>query len=198
MRPGYIYFAETSSAYIKVGRFFEHLSVSEKESAYRRLDPEFKILHAYHSEDVVAEEKRVLSMLRLVGGTAVKGAGRECFLMSVPDAVAAAAAVSPKELEEVARKLIMRSELEGKSVKAWIDQAEEAQGGSGLSLVEAMNAYQSARMALERAGIFLSTEGESMGLSNSVFATVFDAKKLVKSLPALKSISVDVAGLALF
>lgn len=42
MRAGCIYFAQTSSPYIKVGRFFAHISVAEKEAVYKRLDPDSK------------------------------------------------------------------------------------------------------------------------------------------------------------
>ncbi len=198
MRAGCIYFAETSSPYIKVGRFFSHITVTEKEAVYKRLDPGFKIRHAYACDDVVAEEKRVLNMLRLVGGTAVEGAGRECFAMSVDDAVKAAGVASPKEKEDLARKLVMEHVVDGKSVRDMIAEAERAVTTGDCGGAAPVSVYFSAMRALDRMGINLSSGGTSLGLTTDTFATVIEPKKLIRHLPALKKLQVELLGVAIF
>jgi hypothetical protein len=198
MRAGCIYFAETSSPYIKVGRFFAHITVAEKEAVYKRLDPGFKIRHAYACDDVVVEEKRVLNMLRLVGGTAVEGAGRECFAMSVEDAVAAAGVTSPKEQEDLARKLVMDHLIDGKSVRELMASAELAVTTGEGGLTAPVETYFTARRALDSLGITLSTGGASMGLATMTFATVIEPKKLKRTLPELKKLQLELLGLAIY
>ncbi len=188
MRPGYIYFAETSTPFIKVGRFFSHLSVAQKEASYRRLDPGFTICHTYPCADVVAEEKRVLSMLRLVAGTAVTGAGRECFDLSVKSAVAQAAAVSPAEQAAVARAMVMAHTIGPDSVQALIDRANR--GG--------VREFAQSALALHKVGIALASGGESIGGAVDAYATVVDSKSLKKAIPALKKLALELDGFALF
>jgi hypothetical protein len=198
MRAGCIYFAETSSPYIKVGRFFSHITVAEKEAVYKRLDPGFKIRHAYTCDDVVAEEKRVLDMLRLVGGTAVEGAGRECFAMSVEDAVAAAGVSSPKGKEDLARKLVMDHTIGGKSVRELMASAELAVTTGDGGSTSPVDTYFTALRALDGMGIMLSSGGTSLGLTTMTFATVIEPKKLKRSLPELKKLDVELLGMAVF
>ncbi|HDR9103617.1 hypothetical protein [Paraburkholderia sp. A3RO-2L] len=198
MRAGQIYFAETSSPYIKVGRFFAHITVEQKEAMYKRLDPGFKIRHAYEVADVVAEEKRVLEMLRLVAGTAVEGAGRECFAMSIEDAVAAAGVASPKAKEDMARKLVMNHVVEGQPVRQILAAAERSVTNGDCGEIAPVTVYFSSRRALDRMGIALSTGGESFGLATSTFATVVEPKKLMRYIPALKKLQADLQGMAIF
>jgi hypothetical protein len=195
MRPGYIYFAETSAPYIKVGR--SRISLAKKEAQYRRLDPGFIIRHAYECADVVVEENRVLSMLRLVAGTEVKGAGRECFAMSVKDAVAVATA-STSNQEELARKLVLDHVVSGKSVKELIaasDLSPEARAKDSLASV---TAYTTSMLALGKLGIMLVRGGQDMGLAADAYATVVDGKLLARRIPKLKTLAVELSGLALY
>ena len=166
MRPGYIYFAETSAPYIKVGRC--RVSLAKKEALYRRLDPGFIIRHAYECADVVVEENRVLNMLRLVAGTEVKGAGRECFALSVKDAVAVATS-STSNQEELARKLVLDHVVSGKSVRDLIaasDLSPEARAKDSLAVLERIPFPQN--MRIKRAwckrhdGIFESFKNPDM------------------------------------
>jgi hypothetical protein len=198
MRSGFIYFAETSSPYIKVGRFYAHISVAEKEAVYRRLDPGFKIRHAYECDDVVAEEKRVMDMLRLVGGTAVEGAGRECFSMSVEDAVAAAGITTPQATQELVRKLVMDHVVNGTSVRDLMTAAERAVTTGDCGDKEPVDVYFSSMMALKAMGITLSTGGAEFGLSSATFATIAEPKLLMRQLPALKKLQADLLGVAIF
>lgn len=137
-------------------------------------------------------------MLRLVGGTAVEGAGRECFAMSVEDAVAAAGVASPKAQEDLARKLVMEYLIDGKSVRDLMAAAELAvttgEGGSTAPV----ETYFTARRALDSLGITLSTGGASMGLATMTFATIIEPKKLKRTLPALKKLQVELLGLAIY
>lgn len=188
MREGYVYFAETSTPFIKVGRFFRHVTLAQKEACYRRLDPGFRIRHAYLCDDVVAEEKRVLTMLRLVGGTDVTGAGRECFKLSVADAVVSAAVVSPDAQLGVARKLVMDHRMADRTVRELISDVN----ANGLKN------FTTALLALSKIGIALTTGGRSLGAADEAFATVVNELKLKKSIPSLKSMDVPLTGLALY
>lgn len=196
MRPGYIYFAETSSPYIKVGRFFDHISVSEKEAAYRRLDPGFIIRHAYACSDVVAEEKRVLNMLRLVAGTEVKGAGRECFAMSVKDAVAAVTA-GPSGDADLARKMVLDFSIAGSTIGQLIRAADEP-AKPGDDELTAVRTFTTNMLTLTKLGIMLLKNGHELGLAADCYATVVDGKLLARRIPQLKKIPVELTGLALY
>lgn len=80
-------FTTLSINHIKVDQFSITRTITDKEKEYRRLDPEFKILHAYKATNVATEEKRILSALRLVAGTSVKEVGRETFDIPLQEAV---------------------------------------------------------------------------------------------------------------
>lgn len=197
MRAGFIYFASTSTHYIKVGRYMEHITPAKKEASYRRLDPGFTIRFAYWCEDVVAEEKRVLSMLRLVAGTAVSSAGRECFAMSIEDAVHAAAADSDSVQKNYARKLIMAHPVNGSTVGRLIENASLSLQGR-LVGPEASDAFYVATMALDKLGIFLAAGGASLGLSVGAYASVIDEQPLRKHVPGLAKVGVSLNKLALY
>jgi hypothetical protein len=197
MRAGYIYFAETSAAYIKVGRCYSHVTIAQKEAMYRRLDPGFIIRHAYACDDVVVEEKRVLNMLRLVAGTEVKGAGRECFAMGVKEAVAAVTAPASSQ-DGLARKLVLEHVVSGRSVRELIaasDLSPEARAKDSLASV---TAYTTSMLALGKLGIMLVRGGKDIGLSADAYATVVDGKLLARRIPKLKTLAVELSGLALY
>lgn len=198
MQPGFIYFAKTSNPHIKVGRFHAHLTLAGKEAQYRRLDPGFKIVHAYYCEDVVAEEKRVLTMLRLVAGTEHKGAGKECFKLSVEDAIAAAASKTPIEQEALARKVIMEHMLDGVTIREFIDQAGAVKANKSVALNLRMAEFHAKARQLDKLGIALLPGGPFPEVTAEAFGTVIDAKKILRAIPGLKPLSVTLPGFALY
>lgn len=196
MRAGYIYFAETSSGHIKVGRSYSHVTVAQKEAMYRRLDPGFIIRHAYECADVVVEEKRVLNMLRLVAGTEVKGAGRECFAMSVKDAVAAVSA-GPSAEADLARKMVLDFNIAGATIGQLI-RAADAPAKPGDDELAAVRTFTTNMLKLNKLGIMLVKNGHELGLAADSYATVVDGKLLARRIPQLKKLPVELNGLALY
>lgn len=196
MRAGYIYFAETSAPYIKVGRSYSRVSVAKKEAMYRRLDPGFIIRHAYDCADVVVEEKRVLNMLRLVAGTEVKGAGRECFALSVKDAVAAVSA-GPSGDAAMARKIVLEFNVAGSTIGQLI-QAADAPAKPGDDELAAVRTFTANMLKLDKLGIMLLKNGHELGLASDSYATVVDGKLLARRIPQLKQLPVELNGLALY
>lgn len=197
MRPGYIYFAETSAPHIKVGRALSHISIERKEATYRRLDPGFIIRHTFDCPDVVVEEKRVLNMLRLVAGTEVKGAGRECFAMSVKDAVAVATA-APASQEDLARQIIMSHPLAGSTVRDIIAASDVPSDSSQQASLASLTSFTTGTVALCGLGIILASGGHDQGLASDSYATVVDSKALTRRIPQLRKLSVELSGLALY
>jgi hypothetical protein len=146
---------------------------------------------------VVGEEKRVLNMLRLVGGTEVKGAGRECFAMSVKEAVTAATA-APASQEDLARQIIMAHSLAGTTVRDIIAASDVPADSSQKARLAALTNFTTGTVALCGLGIILASGGHEQGLASDSYATVIDSKALVRRIPALRKMSVELAGLALY
>lgn len=155
-------------------------------------------MHAYYCEDVVAEEKRVLTMLRLVAGTEHKGAGKECFKLSVEDAIAAAASKSPLELEALARKIIMEHVFEGVPLREFIAEAGEHLVRHESPINERMSDFHKKIKKLDSIGIHLCAGMPFAEVVVNAFGTVIDVKKLHKAIPELKPLQVAYPGLALY
>lgn len=185
---GFLYFAYLRPLLTKVGRFKASLSVAEKEAQYRTLNPEFRIMRAYFSNDVVKEEKRVLTQLRLVGGTAVTGAGRETFKLSVVDAVKLAKVPSLAAQEDMARQILYSRKLsDGCTIKHWLDILN-AQHASSRPYTQA-DAARESKVAMElllSLGILLSNSHEALELTSALFCRIRDEKKCLAAMPELK------------
>lgn len=181
---------------IKVGRYAEPLTPLDKERHYRRLVPDFKMHHAYDTEDMVAEEARVLSHLRLVAGTAVSGAGQENFKISLQDAVAGA---NPSQLENIARKAIyeLRVDDSGKNVSKLLEELNANMCDPDMDAIKSLSRNGNIKDALYRVGLKTASARPEHGLSVAVYGFVFDAKRLLKVLPALKPCLTVLPGLTL-
>lgn len=196
MAAGYIYFAETSTPYIKVGRALATTTVAKKEATRKTLDPCFKIRHAYPCDDIVREENRVLRMLRLVAGTEVKGAGRECYLMDIESAVKIATG-GPVGDASVARNLILNHIVAGKSIRDLIAEPDSVAATDNTPLA-ATKTYSKNMIILSRLGIVLLKNGYDHGLATDTYATVVDERLIKRHIPGLKRIPTDLKGFALY
>jgi len=136
------------------------------------------------------------NVLRLVAGTEVKNAGRESSDQSVkgPAAVTTAA---PAIQEALARKLVLEHRIAGKTVQQMIEEsdapADSSDRAAGLA---SMTAFTTGCVALTHLGIVLASGGHNLGLTLDSYATVVDGKRLVRRIPQLKKLTIDLAGLA--
>lgn len=137
---------------------------------------------------------RKVFMLGLVGGTDVKGEGRQGFSAGVKDVVAATEPANQAALTEQARKLVLDYEFAGKAVREWIRAPElptDEPLGSARTYTENM-------LAFNKLGIMLLRNGLEHGLANDTYGTVVDSKLLVRRIPELKKLGIDLTGLALY
>lgn len=135
-------------------------------------------------------------MLRLVGGTEVKGEDRQGSSAGAKDVVAATAPANQAALTEQARKLVLDYELAGKTVREWIrapDLPTDEPLGNVRTLVDSM-------LLLNKLGILVLRNGREldMDMVNDTYGTVVDSKPLVRRIPELKKLGIDLTGLALY
>jgi hypothetical protein len=133
-------------------------------------------------------------MLRLVGGTEFKGKDRQGSSTGRKDVVAATAPANQGELTEQARKLVLDYEFSGKPVREWIrapDLPNEEPMGSVRTFAQNM-------LAFNKLGIMLLKNAQEHGLVNDTYGTVVDSKLLVRRIPELKKLGIDLTGLALY
>lgn len=187
MKEGFIYFATLSRPGVKAGRFNINRTIQQKEAEYRRLDPKFKIRHAYYSPDVVNEENRVLRSLRLVAGTEVKGPGRETFDMPLEHAVRLSGSSSATRRTRAINAILDFEVEPGKTVQTLVTEL-----GENLEYDHSLEA--SARnMVIEGhmfdLGIWAVAAEPHHNLSVDAYATVSNPQKLIKAIPVLTEYS---------
>jgi hypothetical protein len=132
-------------------------------------------------------------MLRLVAGTEFKGEDRQGSSAGRDDVVATASA-NQAALTEQARKLVLDYEFAGKAVREWIrapDLPTDEPLGSVRTFTQNM-------LAFNKLGIMLLKNGQEHGLVNDTYGTVVDSKLLVRRIPELKKLGIDLTGLALY
>lgn len=198
MAAGFIYFASALPGHVKVGRFGSHLTVADKERQYRTLVPDFRIHHAYPVEDdVVAEEARVLAHLRLVAGTAVTGAGRENFRISMDEAVKAAG-TSVVELEAQARAVISRLKpgLDDLTVAELLAELNSNHEGR-IPVAAALRRNNDIGRALRSIGLHAAAALPEQDLDVHQYGIVIEPKRLLRACPALKPCTTVLEGLTL-
>ena len=191
MSSGNIYLAETSLPHpLKAGRFGDKLSLSDKERQYKTIDRNFKIRYCYASDNVEKEEARVLSVLRLVGGTDFKGAGRETFNLTVDEAIRAIGCETPAKQRELANRAILALKLGDDRVDTYFQELDQLgtimAGPPTKTSVSALPRYFNIVRTLAMAGISVFRAGEEQNLSVSVYLCVTHPVKLLGLLPDLK------------
>jgi len=196
MKPGFVYFATTFPGLIKAGRFKEDLTVPRKERQYRTLVPQFKVQHAYWAADARAEEKRVLAHLRLVGGTAVTGAGRENFTLPLREAIRAAG-TSPEELARQARDVV--SKLKPGAEKFNVAELLAYLNNSFNLKLDCKEVQRNGdiRDALRGIGILAYPALPEDNLDVHLYGMVIEPAKLLRACPALKPCTTVLEGLTL-
>jgi hypothetical protein len=91
-------------------------------------------------------------------------------------------------------KLVLDYEFAGKAVREWIrapDLPNEEPMGSVQTFTQNM-------LAFNKLGIFLLKNGHEHGLANDTYGTVVDSKPLIRRIPELKKLGIDLTGLALY
>jgi hypothetical protein len=137
-------------------------------------------------------------MLRLVAGTEVKNVDRESFDLEMKTPVAAATATSSAQ-EDYARKLVLGYQIAGKTVRELIEASDvPADSSDRAARLASMTAFTTGCVTLCRLGIILASGGHDVGLTLDSYATVVDSKLLVRRIPELKKLNIDLAGLALY
>lgn len=139
---------------------------------------------------------RKVFMLRLVGGTEFKGEDRQGSSAGTNEVVAAAAPANQTALTEQARRLVLGYYLAGKAVRDWI-RAPDLPTDDPLGSV---TVYTDNMLLLNKLGIFLLRNGREldMDMVNDTYGTVVDSKLLVRRIPQLKKLGLDLNGLALY
>jgi hypothetical protein len=193
--PGHIYFADTQPGWCKVGRFAAHLTADDKQRQYRRLEPAFTVAKWYPTDDAVKEEARVLAILRLVAGTTVTGAGRECFNIPAEKAYDAVKGGQP-ELEALARKTInaMRLGGEGPTIRELLDEYNQTET-TKENFAAVMDLHSKISLGFSVIGLHPHAALPDMELDVKVFGIVLYPKKLLKVCPALKPCESVLEGL---
>lgn len=133
-------------------------------------------------------------MLRLVGGTEFKREGSQDSSARPKRAVAVMTPVPQAELMEQARKLVLDYKFAGKAVRELIrapDLPTDEPLGSARTYTQNM-------LALNKLGIMLLKNGQEHGLVNDTYGTVVDSKLLVRRIPELKKLGIELTGLALY
>jgi hypothetical protein len=135
-------------------------------------------------------------MLRLVGGTEFKGEDRQGSSTGRKDVVAATAPANQAELTEQARKLVLDYQFAGKAVREWI-RAPDLPNDEPMGSVRT---FTTNMLALNKLGILLLKNGREldMDIVNDTYGTVVDSKLLVRRIPELKKLGIDLTGLALY
>lgn len=137
-------------------------------------------------------------MLRLVAGTEVKNGRQESSELETKVPVAAATATSSPQ-EHLARQLILGYQIAGKAVRELIKDSDSPVDSSDEEArVKSMTAFRTGCIALSRFGIILAGGGRDLGLASDSYATVVDSKLLVRRIPELKKLTIDLAGLPLY
>ena len=137
-------------------------------------------------------------MLRLVGGTEVKVAGRKRVAKEIDAAVESAAGASTYAQDTLARRLVMESMVGDLTVRELIADANEGASGQKEGLTESMDAFRGAMITLNRIGVAICSGGYDLGLDTMVYGTILEPSKVVRHVPQLKKLSVSLAGLALY
>lgn len=138
------------------------------------------------------------NVLRLVGGTEVTNASRESSDQSVKGTVAVTTA-APAIQEALARKLVLEHRIAGKTVRQMIEESDApADSSDRAAALASMTAFTTGCVALTHLGIILASGGHNLGLTLDSYATVVDGKRLVRRIPQLKKLTIDLAGLALY
>jgi len=140
----------------------------------------------------VSDEK--IFMVHLVAGTEFKGKDRQGFFAGRDNVVAATALANQAALTEQARKLVLEYKFAGKAVREWIrapDLPTDEPLGSVRTFTQNM-------LAFNKLGIMLLKNGQEHGLVNDTYGTVVDSKLLVRRIPELKKLGIDLTGLALY
>lgn len=137
-------------------------------------------------------------MLRLVAGTEVKNARRERSTLEIRVPVTPATA-APSTQEALARKLVLEHQIAGKTVRAMIEESDLPVNSSDRAVgLAAMTAFTTGTVTLCRIGIILASGGHELGLTLDSYATVVDSRLLLRRIPQLKKLTIDLAGLALY
>jgi hypothetical protein len=108
-RPGFIYIGRTGSGKTKLGRTARAPAMRERE--LKTGDPDFVIIFAYPSEDVVEEEWCMHAKLRVVAGTDYTGPGREVYDLPVEAAIATVSEKTAEDLAAEANAAVLACEL---------------------------------------------------------------------------------------
>ena len=85
-------------------------------------------------------------------------------------------------------------ELAGKAVRQWIrapDLPTNEPLGGARTFVDSM-------LLLNKLGILLLKNGHEFDMVNDTYGTVVDSKPLVRRIPQLKELGIDLTGLALY
>jgi hypothetical protein len=133
-------------------------------------------------------------MLRLVGGTEFKGEDRQDSSPGMKDVAAATVPADQAELTEQVRKLVLDYELAGKAVREWIRAPDLPTD----ELLGSARTFTTHMLTLNKLGIMLLKNGHEFGMVNDTYGTVVDSKPLVRRIPQLKKLGIDLTGLALY
>lgn len=137
-------------------------------------------------------------MLRLVAGTEVKNVDRESSALEIKTPVAAVTATLLAQ-QDYARKLVLGYQIAGKTIRELIEASNlPADSSDRAARLESLTAFTKGSIALCRIGIILASGGHDAELTLDSYATVVDSKLLVRRIPELKKLNIDLAGLALY
>lgn len=128
-----------------------------------------------------------MGILRLVGGTEYRGAGREVFTnLTVEQAIAAAAAKSPAEMAELARKIIRQHVVgsAGMTVEQLFTEMNKAFDPAPGFEREASDRQWHLKNKLRGLGIQAAMDDPDLDVT--VYGNVYDDRQLLKAIPALK------------
>ena len=106
--------------------------------------------------------------------------------------------LSPQAQQNLARKLVLSHIEEGKSVQTLINECNRGVLNMEPTIFESMAMSSGALRILSGIGICPTAGGRSWGLDNEVFATVVDKKLLLKRIPLLKKLTIELDGLPLY
>lgn len=138
-----------------------------------------------------------MAHLRLVAGTAVTGAGRENFDISMDEALKAAH-VSVPRLEEQARAIIraLKVGVDNLTVAQLLDEVHRNCDG-GVPVAVAVKRNGVIYRALSAVGIHVNAAIPDQELDVHCYGLVLDAKRLLRVCPALKPCASVLEGLTL-
>jgi hypothetical protein len=136
-------------------------------------------------------------MLRLVGGTEVTNAAGKLAAQSKQDRERLPT-VPPSPEADLARKLILEHPLAGSTIGTLIEASSRNPDATSEERWASVSTYTKACIAFQNLGIILCSGGLEEGLALDSFATVVDTKRLLRRIPALKKLPIDLTGLALY